>query len=148
MFTESAEWLYNCYEKTGDKICLKAAKQIVRTYMELGLVYESAKDIFEKILASAGTSFQKEFPKRIYAPNVLKRKETAIREALGFWPKANEHKNSADWVALDIYNKIVSCEYGCFYYGKRKQEVNFELLILEDDAYLMDIEKQRIYVFE
>ena len=66
LFTESAEWLYECYEKTGDEICLKAARQIVNVYVEMGLLYAAGKDIFEKILTASGTTFEQEFPARIY----------------------------------------------------------------------------------
>ena len=148
LFTESAEWLYNCYEKTGDCVCLRAAKQIVRAYMELGLLYESAEGIFEKILKAAGTSFEEEFPKCIYTQNTLKWKVTQIREVLGFWPYTSENKYSANQVAQDILDKVNNNEYGCFYYGKKENEVMYELLILREDAYLMDLEKKRIYVFE
>ena len=93
-----------------------------------------------------GTTFEKEFPRRRYSANVLKQKVVSVREVLGFW--SSKSLISADYVAEDIIEKLQSKEYGCYYYGKRENEISFELLILKEDAYLMDIEKQRIYLFE
>lgn len=148
LFMKSAQWLYNCYETTEDLMCLKAAKQMVRAYMEMGLLYEAAKEVFDKILEAAGIVFEDEFPKGLYSQKAIKCKVTQIRETLGFWPHTNEKRYNAEWIARDIFGKVSSSEYGCFYYGKRENEVTFELLILREDAYLMDIEKKRIYVFE
>lgn len=148
LFTESAEWLYNCYQDTKDVICLQAAKQIIRAYMEMGLLYEASKDIFDKILDAVGVAFEEEFPKGIYSQRKVRCKVTQIREILGYWPHTNENQYNAEWISKDIVKKVKSKEYGCFCYGKRKNEITFELLILEENAYLMDLEKKRIYVFE
>ena len=146
LFAEAVQWLYECYKQTNDFTCLKAAKQIIDAYMELGLLYDSVDKIFDPILAEMGTTFEKEFPRRRYSANVLKQKVVSVREVLGFW--SSKSLISADYVAEDIIEKLQSKEYGCYYYGKRENEISFELLILKEDAYLMDIEKQRIYLFE
>lgn len=148
LFTESAEWLYDCYKDTKDVICLKAAKQIIRAYMEMGLLYEAAKETFDKILDASGVLFEEEFPTGIYSQEKVKCKVTQIRETLGYWPHTSEKQYNAEWISKDIMEKVKNKEYGCFYYGKRKNEITIELLILEEDAYLMDLEKKRIYVLE
>lgn len=148
LFTESAKWLYDCYQDTKDVICLKAAKQIIRVYMEMGLLYEAAKEIFDKILDAEGVTFEDEFPTGIYSQETVRCKVTQIRETLGYWLHTSEKQYNAEWISRDIIKKVKNKEYGCFYYGKRKNEITFELLILEEDAYLMDLEKKRIYVFE
>lgn len=148
LFIEAAEWLYKCYKQTGDQVCLKAAKQLVNVYMQMGLLYTEGKEIFEKILGELGTSFEMEYPARIYSPNIIKNKVLAIREVLGFWPKGTEQRFNADCIARDIFKKVKSKELGCYCYGKKSMGVSFELLILENDMYLMDLERHRIYVFK
>lgn len=148
LFTEAAEWLYSCYKKTGDEICLKASIQIIKAYMEMGLLYEAAKDIFDKILGEEGVTAIEAFPKRVYTQNLLKRKATYVREVLGYWPKAKNKNCNAEWITKDILKKVENREIGCFYYGKKEDIFSFELLVLEEEAYLLDLERKKIYVFE
>lgn len=148
LFTESAKWMYSCYKNTGDEICLKASIQIIKAYMEMGLLYEAAKDIFDKILAEEGVIAKERFPKRVYTQNKLKRKTTHVREVLGYWSKVKKKNCNAEWITRDILKKVENREIGCFYYGKREDVFSFELVVLEEDAYLMDLERKKIYVFE
>ena len=148
LFTEAAEWLYSCYKKTGDEICLKASIQIIKAYMEMGLLYEAAKDIFDKILGEEGVIAIEAFPKRVYTQNLLKRKATHVREVLGYWPKAKNKNCNAEWITKDILKKVENREIGCFYYGKKEDIFSFELLVLKEEAYLLDLERKKIYVFE
>lgn len=148
LLVESAEWLYNCYEATEDLMCLKAAKQIVKTYVGMGLLYDSAKGIFDKIMSATGIAFDYEFPKGKYPQKVIKCKVTPIREILGYWAYSEKKVNNGEWVAGDILKKVSDKEYGCFFYEKKEGIPSFELLVLEEDAYLMDLERGRVYVFE
>lgn len=147
LFKESAEWLYDCYEKTGDEICLKAAVQIVKVYMEFGLAYKSGESLFQKILEAAGTTVEEEFPKRLYPSNVLKPKVSPIRDALGYWPKTSEDSMNVDEVVKDILEKLQKQEHGCYLYGKKRGEVGYELLILEENSYLVDFQKHKVFQF-
>ncbi len=148
LFTESVEWLYECYQNSSDVTCLEAAKRIVRAYIELGLIYNDSKELLDKILDGLGNSFKEEFPDGFYSQEAIKCKVLQIRELLGYWPGTREKQYNAEWIAKDIYNKVHNREYGCYFYGKRAGEMVFELLILEEDTYLLDLEKKRIYVFE
>lgn len=148
LFVESAEWLYNCYKNTGDKVCLKAAGQIIRVYMEMGLLYETAREIFDKILEEEGRKAEEDFPKRLYSQNVLKRNATHIREVLGYWPKTHNKKHNPDWITKEILNKVEDKHLGCYYYGKTEHKVSVQLVVLKKAAYLIDLEKSKIYVFE
>ncbi|MGN0335464.1 MAG: hypothetical protein ACI4DV_07380 [Lachnospiraceae bacterium] len=148
LFTKSAEWLYSCYKNSGDEICLKASMQIINAYMEIGLLYEVAKETFDKILSEMGVTVEEEFPKRVYSKNIIKRKKNHIREVLGYWPKSKKCNRNAEWISIDILKKVENKEVGCFYYGKRDDVLSFELMILEEESYLMDLERKKIYVFE
>ena len=148
LFAESADWLYDCYEKTGDAVCLEAAVQIVKVYMDLGFLYVERKLSFDRILSAAGMDVSDAFPTRMYPAHTIKRRKSSVREMLGFWPKASEEINDVEKTVDDILLKLKNIEYGCFYYGKRKNEIDFELLIVDERAYLMDLNKKKIYVFE
>lgn len=148
LLTESAEWLYCCYERTGDELCIKAAKQIINAYMEFGFLYENSSAVFDKILKAAGTKFEDEFPKKVYSTNILKKKVLQIREILGFFPTKVDKRYNAEYIAKDMLSKINNCEHGCFYYGKKENEISFELLILKEDSYLIDLERGKTYIFK
>lgn len=148
LFTESAEWLYDCYTKTGDEICLKAARQIVKAYMELGFIYNDGEAVFGKILEASGTTVQQQFQGWLYPSSTIKRSSLQIREILGFWPKSSKKEYNVDRIVKDILDKLQKRECGCFYYGRRPEEITFELLILDENAYLLALEKKKVYVFE
>lgn len=148
LFTESAEWLYDCYKKTGDEVCLKAAVQLIKAYVELGFLCKDSETVFGEILDKAGMSLEKGFQKQRYNTNVIKRKKLAVREVLGYWPQISDRITNVDAVVNDIMKKIEAKNYGCFYYGRHKDEIDFELLILEEDVYLLDLNKKKVYVFE
>lgn len=148
LFTESAEWLFDCYKRTNDKICLDAAVQLVKSYIEFGLLYEEGNKLFDKILRAAGETLPDDAGKRVGSENVLKRKNAQIREVLGYWPKLPDKVYDADWVVADILKKLQDNECGCYYYGKKEEEIDFELLILPDNAYLVDLCRRKVHVFE
>lgn len=102
LLVESAEWLFDCYVNNGDPLCLDAAVQITYAYVELGLIYDDAKEIFDKIMLHAGQESVNTYPQGIYASTKLKLKKSKICEVLGRWPRASQKQYSAEWVALDI----------------------------------------------
>jgi hypothetical protein len=146
LFTEATEWLYDCYEKTGDKICLQAAVQLIKTYMELGLIYQRADNLFEKILQAAGTRGEERFPRSLVGKSLGRSKEQ-IREVLGYWPKSGVQENNASWVISDIQKRLEKQELGCYYYGRKSGQTDFELLILKENSYLLDIARKKVYQF-
>ena len=148
LLKESAEWLFTHYEVSGDAFCLKAAVQLVRVYMELGLLYVAAQEVFDKILATAGTTYEEEFPKRICRQDSISCNVSKVRELLGYWPYTRGKIYNAQRVAESICEKVRKQEYGSYFYEKRENEIAFELLIVKENAYLMDIQKSKIYVFE
>lgn len=147
LLKEAAEWLLDTYQKTGDKNCVYAGMQIVKAYVEMGMPYNEMEATFNKILAELGTSREEQFPQAIYAADYLKVSLTQIRELLGRWPKAITKEEGADWAARDIYNRIQNHIIGCRFYKRVRDNAVYELLVLEDTAYLMDIEKKKVYAF-
>ena len=55
---------------------------------------------------------------------------------------------SADWVVDDIIDRVKNQKLGCKYYKRGNVENAFEILVLEECSYLLDLEKSRIYTFE
>lgn len=146
LFTEATEWLYDCYEKTGDEICLKAAVQLIKTYMEMGLIYQRADSLFERILMAAGTWGGERFPHSL-AGQSLGRETEQIRKVLGYWPKNGVQECGAGWVISDIQKRLEKQELGCYYYGRKSGQTDFELLILKENSYLLDLSRKKVYQF-
>lgn len=145
LLKEAAGWLMDCYKKTEDVICLQAAGEITKTYMEMGL-YDKEEAIFDEIMKCLGTTRREELPKRFYPQNRLKLSVSQIREVLGYWPQSKEM--SAERAAKDILNRVRDKQSGCYYYKRGAAGAVFELLVLEDAAYLLDLEKGRVYYIE
>jgi len=148
LLKETAEWLFDSYEKTGDGICLKAAKQIVYTYLSMGFLYEEGEAIFSRILKASSEAENTEFLDKLCSNNVLKLKPRQIREVLGRWKKSPEREYNADWIVSDILDKVKNHIYGCWYYRRNREDIVFELVVLEENTYLLDIEKKRVYTLE
>lgn len=146
LFTEATEWLYDCYEKTGDEICLQASVQLIKTYMELGLNYQKADSLFEKILNAAGTRGEERFPRSLVGKS-LGRSTEQIREVLGYWPKSGKQECNVNWVITDIQKRLEKQELGCYYYSRISGRTDFELLILKENSYLLDLAKKKVYQF-
>lgn len=143
---ESTEWLYDCYCKTGDAICIDAALQIIKTYMNLGLAYDARREIFDAVLNVAGTNRKTEFSSGSCSGNMLKKKFSDIREVLGYWPYAGEDMLNADEVAKDILEKVRSKQFGRYDYTRGRTKI-FQLLILTDSIFLLDLNKNKVYTF-
>lgn len=71
-----------------------------------------------------------------------------VGEVLGRWPKSAVKEENVKWVAEDIVNRVNHGMQGCRFYRKGRNGGVFELLVLEDGAWLLDMEKKRIYKFE
>lgn len=147
LLKEAAEWLLDTYQKTGDKNCVCAGAQVVKAYVEMGMPYSEIEETFDKILTEMGTSREEQFPQAFYTADYLKVSLTHIREILGRWPKATAKEEGVDWTARDIYNRIQNHVIGCRFYKRVRDNAVYELLVLEDAAYLMDIEKKKVYAF-
>lgn len=85
---ESAEWLEDCYEKTGDKKCFSAAQEVIKVYMELELLYEKAGKIFDQILQESELDQHDFGLRKKYNKTNGKLTYTKIREILGIWDKS------------------------------------------------------------
>lgn len=77
----------------------------------------------------------------------IKPSVSKVREVLGRWPKAAGKEESAGWTAEDIVNRVQNHIQGCQFYRKGKNGAVFELLVLEEGAWLLDLEKKRVYLF-
>lgn len=147
LFQEVTEWLWDSYQKTEDKNCLETADRIVQAYMELGLPYDNMKDLFDQILKEKGTSRQERFPKAVYSINQLKATPSQIRGVLGRWPKSNGKEPNADWVVKDMVDRIQNHKVGRQCYRRGMSDKVFELIVLEESAFLLDLERNRIFTF-
>lgn len=145
---KAAGWLHDCYLKTEDKTSLEAAVQIIYAYKEIGLFYEDAKEVFDKIIFGAEVAGMDVSLHNVYSTRKLKLKSTAIREVLGRWSKASKNQQGAAFVTQDIIDRVNNDVQGATFYGRKEDSVAFQLLVLEDAAYLLDFEKRIMYVLD
>lgn len=148
LLRETAEWLIDSYEKIGDYTCLKAARQIVYTYLSMGFLYEEGEAVFSRIFKASSETEDIELPDKLCSNNALKLKPKQIREALGRWKKSPKEEYNAEWIVGDILDKVKNHICGCWYYRRSREDIVFELVVLEENAYLLDIEKKRVYTLE
>lgn len=78
----------------------------------------------------------------------LKPNVRQVEEALGRWPRSAIKEENIRWVAEDIVQRVSQKVAGCRFYRKGQKGAVFELLVLEEGAWLLDLEKKRIYKFE
>lgn len=78
----------------------------------------------------------------------LKPNAAQVGEALGRWPRSIIKEENIRWVTEDIIHKVTQGIAGCWFYRKGQNGAVFELLILEEGAWLLDLEKKWIYKFE
>lgn len=78
----------------------------------------------------------------------LKPNVSQVGEALGRWPKSAVKEENVGWVTRDIVHRVSQGIQGCRFYRKGRNGAVFELLVLEEGAWLLDFEKKRIYRFE
>lgn len=71
-----------------------------------------------------------------------------VGEALGRWPRSTAKEENVRWVAEDIVYRVSHGVQGCRFYRKGQNGGIFELLVLEEGAWLLDMEKKWIYKFE
>ena len=147
LLLEASEWLMDAYEKLGDKSYVEASQCIMQAYMELGLSYEKGKDLFDKILQERDISKQEIFPKNKYYECKIKATPSQIRSVLGRWAKSNGKEANAEWTAKDIADRVQNRRLGQQFYKKAGSETGFELIVLEEDAFLLDLEKKKIFTF-
>ena len=147
LLQEAAEWLLDCYKKTADSNCIEAAGEIVKAYMEMG-IYDREETVFDEIMVCLGTTRREEFPGVLYRQNCLKPTFSQIREILGRWPKTKSKGEGVEWVVKDIMERVKNQKIGCQYYRRGASGAVFELLVLDNASYLMDLEKKKVYFFD
>ncbi len=116
LIQETIEWLTDCYQKTGDVMCAKAACQTAKAYSEM--------------------------------EHRLKPNASQMGEALGRWPRSAVKEENIRWVIQDILYRVNYGIHGCKFYRKGRNGAVFELLVLKEGAWLLDLERKRIYRFE
>lgn len=147
LLKEVAEWLEDCYEKTGDKKCLTTAQEVIKAYMELELPYEKIEKIFNQILQESQLEQHYSALRKKYCKTKGKLTYTKIREILGVWDKSVKGM-VVDKVVREIMEKVRGQKKGCYCYGGDGLSPLFELVVMEREAFLIDIEKKKIYFLE
>ncbi len=122
LFAETIEWLIDCYRETGEENYMEAVERIQ-------WVCNTISD-------------------RVCLVQLIKVDKNEIRRVLRRWPKTSKKESDPDWVADDIMNRIVNQIKGRKYYQKGKNPQAFEVVISEKKAFLLDLERQVIYLFE
>jgi len=149
LLLEAAEWLWDCYQKTGDIHCVEAAKQVVCAYVELGLPHENQDASCSRIWDLLRASKKELIPEAFYPKYRLKVNRSQIRQALGPWPRTKSGEMTADDAVKDIIRKIEERTSGVQIYRTKRDEIVFQLVITEDgEAFLLNLQKRLIYTFE
>ena len=78
----------------------------------------------------------------------LKMNARQVGEVLGRWPRSTIKEENIRWVTEDIVHRVSQGVTGCRFYRKGQNGAVFELLVLEQGAWLLDLEKKRIYKLE
>ncbi len=78
----------------------------------------------------------------------LKPNASQVGEALGRWPRSAEKEKNVGWITEDIVHRVRHGIQGCRFYRKGHGSSIFELLVLKEGAWLLDLERKRIYRFE
>lgn len=78
----------------------------------------------------------------------LKPNVSQVGEALGRWPRSTVKEENVGWVVRDIVHRVNHGIQGCRFYRKGYGGSVFELLVLEEEAWLLDLERKCIYRFE
>lgn len=136
LLLEASKWLWDVYEKLGDESYAEASECVMQAYKELGLPYERGKELFDKY-----------FPENTYHEYKIKATPSQIRSVLGRWSKSNGKEANAEWTAKDIADRVQNRKLGQQFYKKTGSETGFELIVLEDEAFLLDLEKMKIFTF-
>ncbi len=78
----------------------------------------------------------------------LKPNVSQVGEALGRWPRSTAKEENVGWIIEDIVHRVKCGVHGCRFYRKGHEGPIFELLVLEEGAWLLDLERKRVYRFE
>ena len=142
---EAVEWLYETYEKTGDKDCLYSAKKTIQAYLQLGLLYDHKKELFDRVLGALGEEAAICFPRKLFPDQRIRGNRAQIRHALGYWPRAAKKEESVETVVNQILERIQMHEAGATFFRCERTNDLFELLILANEIYLIDFKRNRVY---
>lgn len=154
-FAMSVKKLYVNYEATGDKRYLECALLQMQAYLEMGFVYESEREIFDKVLKELGTDKGKQFPKRYYAAETVKLTRPQVRKMIRRWSSSIYHTMPIDRMVDDIIEKVQNREYGTYYYhscyspdrSKNPADEVYELVVQKNECFFHDINGQKYYEF-
>lgn len=76
----------------------------------------------------------------------IKPSVSRVREVLGRWPRAAGKEESAGWIAEDIVRRVQNRIPGSRFYRRGRNGTVFELLVLEEGAWLLDLERKKVYL--
>ena len=149
--TRSIHLQYEYYGDTGNDAYLYSALSRIQAYLELGFVYDSEQELFDRILFLLGTSREELFPKRTYAAKEIVLTKPQIRRLIKPWSCSIHHTMPIDKVPDDIMDKVLNKRIGRYEYHSNAHPLGTDfdyvyiLFVDQDDSYIYNVQKGIYY---
>ena len=137
----AVRWLWERYEAQKDVDSLKTAIMTIDAYMHLGFLYDLHYELFEHVLSEDGSAKIERFPTSQFSNRKIPVVKSAIRRAIGPWPRAVRKEESADWIAENIIERVKKKEEGFNFYRGRGGSMIIELVVMKDRSILLSASK-------
>lgn len=153
---QSIEFLLMQYEISNEEKYLLNAIIIISAYLSMGNLYESEKELFDRVLNYLNITREELFPRSFYPDRVTKLSKYQIRKMLGKWMPSKDNPMKIDEVVDDIMDKILQKQKGHYYYKyvrNKKSSSNatgmysYELVITDNECFFYDVRKNKGYRF-
>lgn len=144
---EAIQQLTIYYENSKNKEYLEIALLNIQAYLEMGFEYGEGEKVFNKVLESAGTTRDLEFPKKFYAPKLIKLNKLQVRSMIKKWPASPKQTIKINDLVAEIILKVCSKEKGIYYYECAVTHDVYELVISEEEMFFHDLRRGIFYTF-
>ena len=142
---EALFFLYNQYTNSDNEKCLNAIICLLLACREMGIILAPANSRLKEIFSIINYSEEKFFGGGTVIGRIMCNNTSEIRSILGYWPQGVGEEWNGEKVAKDIREKLKSKIIGQHIYSKNEGRGMFILNIFPTVAYLINIEKKRIY---
>lgn len=153
---QSIEFLIMQYEISNEEKYLLNAIIIICAYLSMGSVYESEKELFDRVLNYLSVTKEEIFPRCLYPDKAIKLSKYQIRKMLGKWMPSKDNPMKISEVVDDIMDKIQQKQKGHYYYkyvSNKKTSSNttgmylYELVITDKESFFYDVRNSKCYRF-
>ncbi len=149
-------YLKEQFELSGDLRYLETALLNIQAYLNLGFVYEEKAECFNQVLKLYNCQREDVFLKSQYDKKCVRLNRNQIKKMIGRWRPSKENPMKIAEVVDDILDKVENKKLGHYYYhyissyekSRKKQNADmYELVVLEDECFFVDVKNQKYYTF-